>query len=183
MQANQQAESSTGTNRFSDADKVAIGHTLARVPDNESGPWRDYDKVAHIEHKGIGRHGTMKELAEGKESWIKGERPNIDRPWTFEEVRSYWHQNVGSSIEVILTRMEPSQIRRPYPDPTPEGLKKSALVKVVNDTQQTIRRAVVMGLGTIFEAEPRKFKQAIRVHLLARYVIVALVERARLGNS
>ncbi|KAI4681878.1 uncharacterized protein J4E84_007475 [Alternaria hordeiaustralica] len=190
MQARQPPAASAGADHFARADKATIRDALTQVPDNEGGPWRDYDKVAHVGHKGIGRHPTTAELPQRKELvrkgdlapeeefWIKEARSKAAHDWDddVKYVRNNWHENLAYPVQIILTKIGYSQMKRPVPEPDKQ---QWALTNIVNQTRTTIRKAVFMDLGTIFKAEGGKFEQAICTHLLARHVVVALLGRAK----
>lgn len=169
-----------------------IRAAITQVPDNESGPWRDYDKVAHVGHTGIGRHATTQELAEGSPPWIKETRSEFALFWYAPDIRPYWYHNLGAPVaSLMLPKIGYTGLKRPdstIDRPKPERFGYDDELGNILYTRTTIRRVLVMGLGTMNRAVmgedgSDEFVQALRAHLLARVVICALLHKARLDNS
>lgn len=172
MQARQPPKLSAGANHFADADKAAIRASIAKVPDNENGPWWDYDKVDHVGCKVPGRHAITQELAQRKSPRVEEDRSKHVIVWDLEAIRPFWYHNLASQVATLMMpKIGRSVLKRSNyvverPEPEPIGYDEELGNMLY--TRTPIRRVLAMCLGTMNRAILGDFDDAVRAHLLAR---------------
>lgn len=149
---------------------------LAPVPDDQISIWKDPKKVAHVGFHGPGRHATTLELAEGYQFWWPDSHDDSEYD---RDVKNIWYSTLRWHLGEILSRDIKRPIVKAGKRPEKELFLEPELQTMLEKMGKTVRRVVVMGLGTLEKAKQEDFPHNYRSYMLVRQIIGSLLEMLR----
>jgi len=149
---------------------------LAPVPDDQISIWKDPKKVAHVGFHGPGRHATTLELAQGCQSWWPDSHDDSEYD---RDVKNIWYSTLRWHLGEILSRDIKRPIVKAGKRPEKELFLEPELQTMLEKMGKTVRRVVVMGLGTLEKAKQEDFPHNYRSYMLVRQIIGSLLEMLR----